>query len=71
MECDEHDKLLQGIYALTKDVDSDVIIPMFLTIASGAAAQDGVNRDYFTRFAMQTIADAYEMFTRDENKAVH
>ena len=70
-DCTEHDNLLKAVYKLIENVDSDVVIPMFASIACGAAAQDGVNRSFFTRYIMEAIADAYDMFTRDENEAVH
>lgn len=69
-EC-PNQELLQQIYALIADKDSDEVIPMLMSIAAGAAAQSGVNRTFFTNYALETIEDAYKLFTRDESEAVH
>ena len=44
---------------------------MLMSIAAGTAAQSGVNRTFFTNYALETIEDAYKLFTRDDSEAVH
>lgn len=63
--------LLQELYELIQDQDSDEVIPMLISVACGCAAQDGINRKFITKYMMECLEDAYAMFTRDENEAVH
>lgn len=69
-ECPDH-ALLKELYELIQDQDTDEVVPMLVSVAAGAAAQAGVNRAFFTRYVMETIDDAYTMFTRDDSEAVH
>lgn len=69
-EC-EHDKLMRDIYALIEGMDESVVVPMFMSIACGAAANAGVNRKFLVDYVMNTIDDAYKMFTRDDGEVVH
>ena len=69
-EC-EHDKLMRDIYALIEGMDESVVVPMFMSIACGAAANAGVNRKFLVDYVMDAIDDAYKMFTRDDGEVVH
>ena len=69
-ECPNHE-LLQKIYALIEDRDSDEVVPMLMSMAAAVAAQSGAPREFFTNYALETIEDSYRMFTRDDGEAVH
>ena len=42
-----------------------------MSIACGAAANAGVNRKFLVDYVLDTIDDAYKMFTRDDGEVVH
>ena len=65
------EQLLADLRELLEDQDADDVVPILITMACGCAAQDGVNRKYLTKYILEIIDDAYAMFTRDENEAVH
>lgn len=69
-EC-PNQELMQELYELIEDQDTDEVLPMLISVACGCAAQDGVNRAFLTKYVLECIDDAYAMFTRDENEAVH
>lgn len=70
-ECEEAHKLLNDLYALIESHDTDVILPLLTSAATAIAAQHGVPREFFTKYFLESIDDAYKLFTRNENEAVH